>query len=173
VGPLVFQAGYAYRTGDSNDADDEEESMGYVSPGLDWEKMFILSSDTHGMNRSFAGGLGNHVGTKYLTWSQALVDGFQMPYLGVDYAATDAVTIGLLGALSTADTTRTGWDDDQGTEVDLNVTWKMMDNLEYRFTAAYLVSGDYWKGDPNNIISTYNSDPEDIYCLYQKLTLTF
>lgn len=48
-----------------------------------------------------------------------------------------------------------------------------MDNLEYRFTAAYLASGDYWKGDPNNIISTYNPDPEDITCLYSKLTLTF
>jgi len=173
VGPLVLQAGYAYRTGDSNDGDDEEESMGYVSPGLDWEKMFILSSDSHGMNRSFAGGLGNHVGTRYLTWSQALVDGFQMPYLGIDYTPKDCVTIGLLAAMSTADTTRTGWEDDQGTEVDLNVTWRMMDNLEYRFTAAYLASGDYWKGDPNSVISVYNSNPEDITCLYSKLTLTF
>jgi len=171
VGPLVLQAGYAYRTGDSDDTDTDEESMGFVSPGLDWEKMFILSSDSHGMNTSFANGLGNHVGERYLTWSQALTDGFQMPYLGVDYAATDDITIGLLAAMSTADTTKPGWEDDQGTEVDLNFTWNMMDNLEYKFTAAYLASGDYWKREPAD--AKYNADPEDITCLYHKLTLTF
>lgn len=173
VGPVTVQAGWAHRTGDADDGDDKEESMGYFSPGLDWEKMFILSSDYHGLNNSFGvdpvtgAVIGNHVGDGYITYSRALLDGFQMPYIGVDYAVRDDITLGLLAAMSTADDTKTGWDDDQGVEVDAKFTWQLMDNLKYQATFAYLMSGDYWKA------GSTTADPEDLLCVFSRLTMTF
>lgn len=166
VGPLVFQAGWAHRSGDANEADTDEKGMGYFSPGLDWEKMFILSSDYHGLNTSLAG-IGNHVGDGFITFSRPLLDGFRMPYVGVDYSVRDDITIGLLAAISKADDTVAGWDNDQGVEVDLKFTWQLMDNLEYQATFAYLSAGDYWKQ------GNAAADLDDLYCVFSRLTMTF
>ncbi|MFH2065676.1 MAG: hypothetical protein ABIK15_10815 [Pseudomonadota bacterium] len=166
VGPVVVQAGWAHRSGDSDESDTDEGAMGYFAPGIDWEKMFILSSDYHGLNTSLAG-IGNHVGDGYITFSRPLLDGFQMPYIGVDYSVRDDITLGLLAAMSTADDTVTGWDDDQGVEVDLKFTWQLMDNLKYQATFAYLSAGDYWKQ------GNAATDLDDLYCLFSRLTMTF
>ncbi len=166
AGPVTFQAGWAHRSGDADETDTDEEGMGYFAPGLDWEKMFILSSDYHNLNTSLAG-IGNHVGDGFITFSRPLLDGFQMPYIGADYSVRDDITIGLLAAMSTADDTVAGWDDDQGVEVDAKFTWQLMDNLEYQATVAYLSAGDYWKkGDAT-------ADLDDLYCLFSRLTMTF
>ena len=90
-----------------------------------------------------------------------------MPYIGVDYTATNDIILSLLAAMSTADDTVTGWDDDQGFEVDGKITWQLMDNLELTGIAAYLAAGDYWKQ------GNATTDLEDIYCLYSKLEMTF
>ncbi len=166
AGPVTFQAGWAHRSGDADETDTDEEGMGYFSPGIDWEKMFILSSDYHGLNTSLAG-IGNHVGDGFITFSRPLLDGFQMPYFGADYSVRDDITIGLLAAMSTADDTVTGWDDDQGVEVDAKFTWQLMDNLEYKATVAYLSAGDYWKQ------GNATTDLDDIYCIFSRLTMTF
>jgi hypothetical protein len=173
IGPVVVQAGWAHRSGDANEEDDDIKAMGYVSPGLDWEKMFILSSDYHGLQSSMGtdsatlAPIGNHVGEGFLTYNRALLDGFQMPYIGADFSATDKITLGLLAAMSTADDSKTGWDDDQGVEVDAKFTWQLMDNLEYQATVAYLMVGDYWKG------GSTTADPDDLLCVYSRLTMTF
>jgi hypothetical protein len=54
-----------------------------------------------------------------------------------------------------------------GTEIDLIGTYKINNNLTYMLGAAYLFTGDYFKG--------YNPDSEvrDNYLLINKLTLTF
>lgn len=169
-GPLSFQLGWAHRSGDSDITDTDEEPFGYFEPGEDWEKMYILSTSTHGMSTTLGGGIGTHVGDGDLTYYRALLDGFQMPYIGVDYALREDITIGVVAAMSTADATVDGWDDDQGIEADLKFSWDLMDNLEYEAVAAYLAAGDYWKGDE---AAPLNADPEDIYCFYNKLTLTF
>jgi len=142
--------------------------MGYISPGVDWEKMFILSSDYHGMNDSLGGGSGNHAGTGFATYSNALIDGYQMLYAGVDYKATDAMTFGTIVAMSKADDTPGTVDDDQGLEVDLTFEWQMMDNLSYKGIVAYLSAGDYWTERVGMA-----KDAEDTMALYHKLELTF
>ena len=58
-------------------------------------------------------------------------------------------------------------DDDMGNEYDFTLTWKFLDNLEYKFVAAYLDAGDFWQqGDDSD-------DIEDLYTFYNSLTLTF
>jgi hypothetical protein len=54
-----------------------------------------------------------------------------------------------------------------GSELDLILKYKIYDNLEYMIGAAYLWTGDYFKGtDPGTQLS-------DTYLLTHKLTLTF
>jgi len=168
AGPATVQLGFATSTGDSDHTDDDIESMGYISPGVDWEKMFILSSDYHGMNTSLGGGSGNHAGAGFATYSNALIDGYQMLYAGVDYKATETMTFGTIAAMSKADDTPGTVDDDQGIEIDLTFKWKMMDNLEYTGIIGYLSAGDYWKERVG-----MTTDAEDTMALYHRLELTF
>jgi hypothetical protein len=184
MGPFTFQAGWAHSSGDAdyeNAADpdfgkDDITAFGYVQPGVEWAKLFILNSDTHGMNTTLGNGVGNHVGDGQATPSIGMIDGYQMLYGGVDYAINDAMTVGIIAALSKADDIPDNepnefYDDDQGVECDLSFTWKLTENLEYTAIAAYLFGGDYWKyratGKLNNDIET------DVYTLYHQIKLTF
>jgi hypothetical protein len=54
-----------------------------------------------------------------------------------------------------------------GTEVDLTATYKITNNLSYMLGAAYLFTGDYYKGTSNL------NQVADNYMLINKLTLTF
>lgn len=171
--PVTVQAGFAHSSGDSNYSDDTVESMGFVSPGLDWEKLFILHSDYHGMESSLGNGVGNHVGDGFATSSTAMLDGYQLFYAGVDYSITDAITIGLIAGMSKADDVPAGgYDDDQGIEYDLSFTWAITDNLTYKAIAAYLDGGDYWTTRASGGIVDPTVDPE-VYSLFHRLTLTF
>jgi hypothetical protein len=58
-------------------------------------------------------------------------------------------------------------DDDMGSEYDFTLTWKCLDNLEYKFVAAYLDAGDFYKQGDDNV------DLENTYTFYNSLTLTF
>ena len=172
-GPFTFQGGFAHSKGDADYTDNDIGSMGYVSPGVDWAKLFILNADDHGMNTTLAG-VGNHVGDGFATPSTAMCDGYQMLYLGGDYAVTDTVTLGVIGAISRADEVPSGagYDDDQGVEVDLTLTWNITDNLVYTAIGAYLDGGDYWTTRASGGVKNPLIDP-DVYTLYHKLTLTF
>jgi hypothetical protein len=54
-----------------------------------------------------------------------------------------------------------------GTEVDLTATYKITNNLSYMLGAAYLFTGDYYKGTSNL------NQVADNYMIINKLTLTF
>ncbi|MBF0203989.1 MAG: hypothetical protein HQK67_06655 [Desulfamplus sp.] len=173
LSPISVQAGFAHSSGDANYEDTDVEAMGYVAPGVDWGKVFILNSDSHGMNGTLAG-VGNHVGTGFATASTAMIDGYQMFYAGLDYAITDDITLGFIGAISKADDVPLGpgYDDDQGIEYDLTFTWNITDNLTYKAIGAYLDGGDYWTTRASGGTVNPAIDPE-IYALFHRLTLTF
>ncbi|MBF0574176.1 MAG: hypothetical protein HQK69_10550 [Desulfamplus sp.] len=177
--PFTAQLGFAHASGDSNYDDTDIESIGYVSPGVDWEKLFILNADYHGMNGTLGNGVGNHVGTGFGTASIAMLDGYQMLYGGVDYAITDAITLGFIAAMSKADDVPEGfeYDDDQGMEYDFSFVWKITDNLTYKAIAAYLDGGDYWTTRKTGKVEK-DANGEDVvdpqvYALFHRLTLTF
>ncbi len=173
LSPFAVQAGFAHSSGDSNYSDDTVESMGYVSPGLDWEKLFILHSDYHGMESSLGNGVGNHVGAGFATGSVAMLDGYQLFYAGADYSLTDDITLGLIAGLSKADDVPAGgYDDDQGIEYNFTFTWNITDNLTYKAIAAYLDGGDYWTTRASGGVVDPTVDPE-VYALFHRLTLTF
>ncbi|MBF0199847.1 MAG: hypothetical protein HQK66_00760 [Desulfamplus sp.] len=173
-GGFNVQAGFAHSQGDADYTDDDISSMGYVAPGVDWAKMFILSSIDHGMSTTLGNGVGNHVGNGFASPSTAMCDGYQMFYAGLDYVLTDTITIGVLGAISKADDLPQGpgYDDDQGIEYNAKFTWNLTDNLTYSAIGAYLDGGDYWKTRASGGVVDPSVDPE-VYALYHNITLTF
>lgn len=77
----------------------------------------------------------------------------------VSYAKADSKTLpgGIPDAVS----------DVYGTEIDVTATYKITDNLSYMVGAAYLFTGDYFKGfDPT-------AEVRNNYLVINKLTLTF
>jgi len=172
--PINVLGGFAHSSGDADYDDTDVKSMGFVSPGVDWEKLFILNADYHGMNGTLGNGVGNHVGTGFATPSTAMLDGYQMLYAGVDYAVTDSITLGFIGAISKADDVpeAAGYDDDQGMEYDFTFDWNITDNLTYHAVAAYLDGGDYWTTRASGGVVDPNVDPQ-VYALFHRLTLTF
>jgi hypothetical protein len=56
---------------------------------------------------------------------------------------------------------------DYGWEVDVTATYKITNNLSYMLGAAYLFTGDYYKGE--SLDNRVNNN----YMLINKLTLTF
>lgn len=59
-----------------------------------------------------------------------------------------------------------------GWEVDITGTYKITNNLSYMLGAAYLKTGDYFKGESTDGVINYNMVNND-YLLINKLTLTF
>lgn len=161
MGAFSFQGGYAYMSGDANYTNDKVESFGYLEAGEDWEKLAILTGTSYGMEKNL-GGIGNLAG-----YGTACFDGFQLYYLGADYAINEDMTVGLLVGQSKADDVRSGWDDDHGIEYDLTLEWKIFENLTYKAIGAFLSAGDYWK------LGGANSNLDDTYLLYHRLTLEF
>lgn len=189
MGPFTFQAGYATYSGDAdyentsdpNYGKDDLTAAGYLQPGLEWEKLFILGSDTHGMNTTIGNGVGNWVGDGMMTASTAMMDGYQLIYAGVDYALNDSMTLGLVAGYSKADDIPDNeeisagvyedYDDDQGFEYDISFTWKITENLQYKALVAYLDGGEYWESRATGV-----KDPSidtSVYCLYHQIKLEF
>lgn len=169
AGPVTLELGYAHVSGDSDYGDEEINSFGTFRQGSDWAKMFILSSDYHGMEASLAGGVGNHIGVGEDYFTRGLLDGYRMGYTGAEYAVFRNLTAGARVGMAWADDVPEGVDDYQGVETNLTLRWKLWDNLEYWAVAAWLHGGDYWK--------ERGEIPDDAYAdnctLFHRLTLTF
>ena len=120
-------------------------------------------------------------------YNAAVRAGIKMLYAGVTYSPIENLSLDFLYANAKADEPATtilipgsggvsiprstaGFgkiDDDMGNEYDFTLTWKCLGNLEYKFVAAYLDAGDFWKQGFDS------ADIEDTYTLYNSLTLTF
>ncbi|MBN1662285.1 MAG: hypothetical protein JW943_01675 [Deltaproteobacteria bacterium] len=99
--------------------------------------------------------------------------------LNGDYKVTPKLNIGASFTYAYADKkpTNTGYptayggktylSDEYGYEADLTLKYKIFDNLEYMVGAAYLWTGDYFKGIDDKVKLSNN------YLLTHKLTLTF
>ncbi len=176
----TFQLGYGEQSGDADYTDDKIQSMGFMAPGSDFEKLFILSGSnandtgtTHGLNTSL-GNMGNHVGSGFTKASvngqtlYTLLDGFRLLYGGLDYQF-DKIKLGLLLGYANAHEVPFNVEKYQGIEVDLTFKWNIMDNLEYKAVAAYLEAGDYW-ADRRKIS---RDQLKDLYCFYHRLSVQF
>ena len=149
------QLGYAFASGQDTSTDATSQNF-----GDDWEKLWILTGSTGaGTGGTVLGGQGNFS-------NGGNDDGIQLIYGGASFNLGDAITLGLVAGVATADEPAAGQDDDIGVEVDLQFGWKFYDGaLAYSAVAAYLSAGDYWD---------IGVDFEDsCYALYHKIQINF
>ena len=184
TGPFAMRGGYWYMSGDDDITDDKHESFAYIEPNRDLDIAFLLTGDndhyTSDLTNSLGGGIGNFAGNSQdplgTDYAGALaMAGAKMFYLGFDYKPIDTVALGLTWANAKADKPpgpmiygagTPEWDDDVGDEYDFKVVWKPWPNLEYKFIAAYLDAGDFWKQGGTKQI-------DDLTTFYNALTISF
>ena len=148
--------GYLYFSGQDPTSTDLEA---YPGTGDDWDRLYILTNSDH-----YYGALG---GQGNLSRSGTPSQGANIIYGGVSYNATEALNLGVVAGMVTADETASNVDDDMGFEVDLLINYKIMDNLTWNCIVGFLSAGDYWEE------SMGYTSIEDTYMIYHKLQVNF
>ena len=156
-------AGYAFLSGDSDGAADNESSA-YGSCGNDWEKLFILTTDEVPLLDDSLGG-GNNL-------AAGSVLGAKIIYAGASVKPVEDVTLGFVIGKADADKIPAAMTKDEyGIEYDFTLNWKIYDNLSYTAIAAFLSAGDLWWN-----VRGLAAEPatfEDTYALFHQLQLSF
>ena len=162
VGPAGVSLGYAFSSGDVNTTDNDHENYPLAT---DWQPLLILTGRTAAASSKHVfdlGGAGNF-NSENMTGTY----GYKIYYGTVAFSPMENVTLNGIIGVANADEVATGWDDDAGTEYDIGVTVKLMDNLTYKATLGYLDAGDFWKqGTPATVV-------DNTYMLFHQLTVTF
>ncbi|MCP3955451.1 MAG: porin [Desulfobacterales bacterium] len=168
MGPFSIGGGYAFSRGDANFNDDKINSHGYFKAGHDWEKTLILHSNeigVHGALGGTAGGLPLGVpvgGNNLATWY-----GYKVFFFQADYDLTENLTFGAVYANSEADKTPMAtWKEEHGSEIDVKITWKFLDNVTWTNTAGFLTVGDFYKAGAA-------ADIGDTYALFSRIAIKF
>lgn len=166
--PMYFGAMIVYSTGDDPNTKDKVEGgiNAALVAGQAFTPALILWNDPY---YTVFGAPGARTRTNLSDPSRLqFMDNclFVQGYVGVK--PTPKWDIALKAAWAKADEKPAGYVDDvYGTEIDLVATYKIFDNLSYMVGAAYLFTGDYFKG----AVDTTNL--ENQYMLMHQLTLTF
>jgi len=164
-GPANIMAGYAFASGEDTDVNDLTASGGV---GNDWEKLFILTTNEVSslINLGGAGNLSKD-GIVKATAAIGNDPGAKIIYGGASFSPLDNLKLGVVVGKAYADEVPAGYEDDYGIEYDLTLNWKIYDNLTYSAVAAFLSSGDLWKG------GVAGAEVEDVYALFHQLELKF
>jgi hypothetical protein len=168
VGPARIFGSYLYASGDNDGNDDELNAMNI---GSEWEGGgWILTNDT--MNGAYTMGnpnatTNNHegnAGIDNLAWTNY---GANLFYVGADFSPMEDLSLGLMYSYATVAEAPDTWEDDMGSEIDFNFSYKLTDGLTYSGIVAYLIAGDFWQGGDTN----YTVD--NTWCFYHKLQIDF
>jgi hypothetical protein len=79
---------------------------------------------------------------------------------------SDKLSVNSALAYAQAESELQGFDDEYGWEIDLGMSYSLMDNLAYQVDFGYLMTGDFF--DEGNTL-----DAEDVYSLTHRLTMEF
>ena len=141
----------------SGQEDGDDMTMGnmtYGGLGDDFNPLAILTDDLGGKMLNSKARLSNIMQvdagllppTALSSADMVALCGVNLLYAGADVAVNDKLTVaGIIGyAMANEDDILTGTtiDDVYGTEIDVTVTYQIMDNLEYEATLAYLMTED-------------------------------
>jgi hypothetical protein len=161
-GPATLMLGVAYATGEDADVTNVSAFGGF---GADWAyPLYILAGNDNPWTGSL-GGVGNLSGANY-------GGGAVMFYGGLSFNPLENLRLAANFGLSSAEETeninnpvsgiRGDVDDDQGSELDLILDWKIYDNLNYHLVAAWFWAGDYWR-DAGGIAEVNFDDAKGIF----------
>lgn len=156
MGPAYVGFQYAHVDGDDPTTLNDEEN-GYPD-SADWDPCLILFDY---WTATYMGALGGQVGNLGLT------NGNLYQVFG-GFSPMENLTVAASLTMADADEKPLNYvEDDYGTEFDVTLTWKIVDNLEYMAGFGYLWTGDYFKG------TSAATQIEDTYLLMHKLQLNF
>lgn len=160
-GAFDVEVGYAYFSGDQNGTTDNEDSA-HGGFGDDWEKLHILAGNRGTIDTNLGNGTakGNLSST-----GQSVAPGYgaKLMYVGGNFAVNDQLKLGAIIGYAEADEVPANWKDEYGTEIDLKLTYKIMDNLTYSAIAAYLDTGDFWYGATSGVEPANFSEVTSFY----------
>jgi hypothetical protein len=162
LGPGKLMLGYAFMTGEDADPMTTTNYRGF---GADWAYPLYILTGNDGNAVGNLGGVGNLAGAHG-------GGGSSLFYAGFSFAAMENVMLGANVGFAEAEDVSSlaaGTDDDQGSELDLMLDWKIYDNLSYHFVWAFYNAGEYWRDVGG--IAAVNFD--DAQAIYHKLTLSF
>lgn len=122
-------------------------NMAYGGLGDDFNPLALLTDDLGGKMLNSKADLANIMSGGTLTSADVVaLCGVDLLYAGADVTVNDKLSVaGIIGyAMANEDDILTGTaiDDVYGTEIDVTVTYQIMDNLEYEATLAYLMTED-------------------------------
>ncbi|MBA4397020.1 MAG: hypothetical protein C0394_06530 [Syntrophus sp. (in: bacteria)] len=162
IGAAYVGGVFAWMRGDDiTTADKREGGMAAMFfAGQAWNPTLILwNDDMYGAQHRLAsvGGLGPFFDN---AWMYQIYAGFK-PVKQAD------ISLKLTYAYADQNVVAGQISKDYGTEVDITAKYKLFDNLEYMLGAAYLFTGDYFKG------ATAATQLDNNYMLFHKLTLSF
>jgi hypothetical protein len=169
-GPAKINAGTAFMSGEDLDATQVTAFAGF---GGDWAyPLMILAGNDGPWSGNLGGATANLSGGNY-------GGGAFMWWIGASFAPIETLTLGANFGMSTADETeniinpRTGIrgdvDDDQGSELDLILDWKIADNLTYHAVLGWYFNGDYWRDAGNIPVAQF----DDCTAFFNQLVMTF
>jgi hypothetical protein len=165
---------YFYASGDDDLTDDDMENAlgGAASDGTGdgFNPYYILTGDHTGMLNS----------DEYADDSLMAAAGVHCIGVLADLKVSDKMT--LHGALAYAMAAEedgvsdaavalggSSIDDEYGWEIDLGMSYKLLDNLTYKVEAGYFAAGDFFKDVADNL----GTDEDDLYLLSHTLKMTF
>jgi hypothetical protein len=170
----MFYAGgtFAYVSGDDAATPVSKMEGGFIDGGVDFQPCLIMFNS----DRAYWAGNLNGVGYSY----SGMFLGSQGPapnggvlanaWFGQGKVGVRPIApLDIMASLSyaQADQKNSSLKADYGWEVDVTATYKITNNLSYMLGAAYLFTGDYYKGE--SLDNRVNNN----YMLINKLTLTF
>jgi hypothetical protein len=182
AGPATVGIGFAYSQGD---VDEEDGDQNHHPISNDWMPFLILfndliAEDLGGDHPTIDWEAGNFNADSAGTIAQC---GYRFAYVTAACSPMEDVTLhAKIGYFEVEDEPsrkidgkRFKADDEVGWEVDLGVEVKLMDNLTYHATVAYLDAGDFWE-DVHEAASRATGtkiDTDDTWAMMHALTVTF
>jgi len=170
LGPAKLGLGYAFSSGDYNSGDTEMTAAFLCNS---WEPLLILTSWYSGLeignaaanfNANQAGAPADSPSTTVPNYANL---GYKIWYITGAFSPLEDVTLSAIIADASADETAAGWDDDVGREYDVTATVKLMDNLTYMATFAWMDAGDLYK------LGAADATVDDTYSMFHKLEVKF
>ena len=160
---FYFGGTFAYLSGQNPHV--ERQTQGVIDGGYDWNPTLILwNSDRN----QWAGNLNGCSGTANTAMSNAYfyqVRGGVRPIDKIDIMASVSYAHAVVKPTDAWAYNSYGW------EVDLTGTYKITNNLSYMLGLGYLFTGDYFKGEADDL--GFTGDVQNDFLVINKLTLTF
>ncbi|MFZ5564040.1 MAG: hypothetical protein ACOZBW_08295 [Thermodesulfobacteriota bacterium] len=121
--------------------DEGEFNKGMMGGGGDWTQG-NTTYDGLGDDFNPLAILTDDLGDKILNSGGGVVFGVDLLYAGADVKVNDKLTVSGIIGYAMANEEWAGMDDEYGTEIDVTAKYQIMDNVEYKATLAYLMTGD-------------------------------